>query len=138
MNLIQLEKRSARRLELDSKPIQDFFHITFEIETLWNKIEDWTLYQGLHEFEPQKKIVAKLIELLGVKQNYNVKYENRNAVWCFQWDNDENNKFVIYQSVSGLSLKLYKDFNKEMIVSFLSELKELLLGEELNSDSIAN
>lgn len=139
MRLYQLDKRSSRRLELDSKPIEDFFNIQPEAQTLWEDIQEWQSKHGLGEFEPQKNVIKKLTELFNVKQNYNVKYEHRNAVWCFQWMEKDNeyNKFVIYQSVGGIQLKLHSDFNETMILPFLKELKLLLIGEN-ESELIAN
>jgi hypothetical protein len=135
MNLKPLSKEETKSLEHRTVPYEhiraegfrnkaytQMFHLQREI-----KIVEWYHYHGLEACGSIYLKWRKLTELFGYKPSYYVSYEYKNAVWGFEW---EGEKFLIYESIRGLSIQILPTFMKKKLERFQKELIRILYKEK--------
>ena len=130
--LIRLSKKQTKELEKNLESPCNLLNNSkydkiYEMFTLQSMIlASWIDTQNLTMQHIQKQRTDKMSQLLGTKPNYHVNYEYRNAVWGFQYDEEINNMFIIYESIRGFLLKVNKNFDVNKINNLLEFLISII------------
>ncbi|MNV81853.1 hypothetical protein D3C71_1755470 [compost metagenome] len=121
----QLSNDETKILEHSSTSYVNLGVSDVDIELVM-RVQGWYRTHGLKNASNKDK-VQKLQELIGFKQNYNVRYTNLNAVWGLKW-NDV--KFVLYRDESGLTIQVEPKLDKNMVKPLLEAIEKVIVNEE--------
>lgn len=137
----QLSKERTRKLEKITTPPVNIVSLTDQglddlkhrgVNVVWGFTTWYATWElDANKFREQRD---KLIELFGVKPNYHVDYEYKNAVWGFEID---GNEVVVYTSIKGTSVQVEnRPMTCEELVAIMSPLVDKMINWDfLNSGS---
>lgn len=106
--MIELVKVSDKRKIIQAEPIVNYRHVDRAI--LNQKVMDITFWRRNYNIQGMKAKIDKLTELLGEPtfrgwKIGDIKFLNKQYIWCYEVKNLKNSLIVIYESSSGITIE---------------------------------
>ena len=119
------DKKLVKELEYNTIPIVNIYTNFFK---LYHGIISW--YHNIEGIDANTSIYKKwnkISELLGHKPITHPIHLYKNALWVFNWKN-ENNNVLIYYDKRGIKIQVNEKFRKDEIENMLNYIRKKLIN----------
>tara|TARA_R110000772_G_scaffold20466_5_gene56984 strand:+ start:129785 stop:130174 length:390 start_codon:yes stop_codon:yes gene_type:complete len=113
----------AKELESNTVSLPNMIFGNFDTFNIYMEILGWYNNHGLRASIDLRKKWDKITELIGFAPIYYKNYNHKNAVWSLFW---KNYPVLIYLDKRGIQIQVVPEFDREEILPFITELKNVL------------